>query len=197
MRCSYSIVIIAVSAAACIHAAAGADVTVYTNKSQWQAAAGSSTFIGFTGYPSDTIITNQYAAQGLLFTDGNDFIQNSPSWIDGSGLLSTEFTSPYGGRARLSFSQSRRDIAVEFPGTVVIELYAGGQLTFTSTYYNGAFTPFVGLHSSTPFDTAILYDGFDPVLAIDNIYFGPAVPAPSVITLFAAGALTPRRRRKE
>lgn len=174
-----------------------ADVTIYTNRTQWQATAGSWLFIGFTGFPSNTNITNQYAAQGVLFTDGNDHIQNSPSWSDGSGLLSTEFISPYGGRARLQFPELRSDIAVDFTGGLLVELYSRGQLIYTSDHFNDAFTPFVGLHSTIPFDRAILYDGYDPVVAIDNLYFGPPVPTPGTIATLVAGAMIPRRRRIE
>src|SRR5262245_3944366 len=65
-----------------------AAVTEYTNKSSWQTAVGNNyTTIDFLGYPNTTFITNQYASLGVIFTDGNDSIWHTPSYvIDGAGL---------------------------------------------------------------------------------------------------------------
>ncbi len=174
---------------------ARAEVTVYTSKPDWQAAALSSTFIGFTGFATDTIITNQYADFGVHFTDGNDFIGNGPGWSDGSGLYSTDFVSPYGGRIHLAFDADLNAVAFDFHGSILVEFYRHGQLIHASAMYSAAFTPFVGFFVSDAFDAAIVYDGDDEVVAIDNLYFGPAVPAPATIALLAIAGLTSRRRQ--
>lgn len=189
--------IIAAFAVAFITTPSVADISIYNSKPDWQSAAGSYTFIGFTGFATNTFITNQYADQGVVFTDGNDHIRNSPGYLDGSALISTEFISPYGGRIHLAFDGARSSMALEYRGSILVELYMHGRLLDTTVMYSAAFTPFVGLTSTASFDSAIVYDGDDEVVVVDNLYFGPTVPAPGSIVLLWVAAFTARHRRKE
>jgi hypothetical protein len=65
--------------------------------------------------------------------------------------------------------------------------------------YVAAFIPFVGFYSTTPFDAVIAQD-VDGVVTLDNVYFGPGIPAPgglAVLGLFAAITASRRRRSGE
>lgn len=154
---------------------AGADVTVFTNKPQWQSTVGAYTTLTFVEYPVFTIITNQYHDQGIDFTDGNDHVITSSSYSDNHGLRSFDGFGNLG-TIHMSFSQPRYSLGFDFIGGLRIELYSQGEPIFTSGPYNAGFTPFVGLVSTIPFDSAVVWDYADAVVAIDNIHFGPPVP---------------------
>ena len=174
-----------------------ASVTTYTDLSQWLGAVGPHTYIGFTEYPDSTLITTQYASQGVLFTDGNDFIELTASFPgDGAGLRSVDFTPPFGGNVHMSFRLDRTSIAFDFIGTLLVELYSNGQLVFTSDFH-GFNSTFVGFISDEPFDAVIAYDGDDEVIAINNLYFGAPVPSPATLaSLFLGAIIAPTRRRR-
>jgi hypothetical protein len=177
---------------------AHATVTAITNRNQWINAVDTHTYIGFTGHPKHTIITTQYADQGVLFTDGNDVINlNATLPGDGASLTSVDFTPPFGGNVHMSFPLERNAIAFDFIGSLYIEFYNRGSLVFASNHYFADFTPFVGFISDASFDAVIAYDGDDEVVVINNLLFGPAVPAPATLSALLIAALggSTRRRR--
>jgi hypothetical protein len=174
-----------------------ASVTVTTNHQQWQANVSAHTTIDFTDQPNFTTITTQYAQVGITFTDGNDFVQVTTSFpTDSHGLISTDGFAQLG-TVHMSFALPTTSLAFHFIGGLQIELYNMGRIVYTSANYSAGFTPFVGLVSTIPFDAAIVRDYDDPTIAIDNIYFGPPIPAPGAMTLLGIGALalTAKRRR--
>ncbi len=192
MRLRKTTGLLAVALSACLGGgvAVAGFVDEFTDKAEWIAAVGDFTTIGFTGFPAGTFITDQYADLGILFTDGNDSINFSPTafpndaWgLDGNGDISVSFDAP------------QAWIGVDFPGFLSIELYSQGRLFFTSNLSGGAGVGnFLGLISSELFDAAVVVEGAPGFEAeIDDLHFG--VPAPGALWLLAVAALLPRRRR--
>jgi hypothetical protein len=165
-------------------------VTEYTNRSAWEAAVGEFTTIGFNDLPADTFLTDQYAALGVLFTDGNDQI-GGPDYIvypqDGSGLRGN-------GWIHLTFLQPRAWIAVDYPGFMTIDLFQGNQLLYSpETHFPGSgFGFFGGVVSTQTFDRVILRDWTDSATFIDDLHVG--VPSPSSLAVLASAVLCGRRR---
>jgi uncharacterized protein (TIGR03382 family) len=75
-------------------------------------------------------------------------------------------------------------------------LFDKGKAVYTSPLLGGGGTGhFAAVISDQPFDSALLWDPLTG-LVIDNIYFGPPIPAPGALMLLgAAFAMLPRRRR--
>lgn len=187
------VAVIALIVASC---PAFADVTVFTNATQWQNAAGAYTTIDFTDYPEFTTITNQYEHLGILFTDGNDFIFETPSFpSDSYGLVSSDgFGNP--GEIHMSFAEPQHYLGFDYIGHLQIRLYSGGRLIFESVLYNAGFFPFVGVASTDAFDTAVARRPLHDIVAIDNLHFGPPIPAAPALAVFALAALFPTSRRR-
>jgi hypothetical protein len=175
---------------------AHATVTVITNPQQWQSAVSSYSTLTFTDLPHQTVVTTQYSHLGITFTDGNDLTHISPSFpSDGHGLHSSD--DPQLGSIHMALGPPRFWLAFDFIGTFRVDLGNQGQVFFTSAQYSAGFTPFVGFISTEPFDAAIARDWFDPTVAVDNIHFGPAIPAPGALVTLSLGviAFAGRRRR--
>lgn len=173
--------------------AAVATVTEYHDASQWQNAVGQSNTITFTGWPNFTLLTNQYANFGVVFTQGNDFVLYTSSFVtDGVGVSG-------GSGIQLSFASPQHGVAVDFPGNVKFQLFSQGTLIYTSNDFVDGFPDgeFGGLVATQSFDTAIITDPSDNIVYIDNLYFGPVLPAPGALPLLAFTAViqTGRRRR--
>jgi hypothetical protein len=168
-------------------------VTAITNRSQWLSTVGSHTYIGFTEFPEFTIITDQYAENGVAFTDGNDFIFTSSSFpSDGAGLVGAD---PLFGTISMAFVESRFALAFEFTGTMQVALYANATLLYTSSIYVGGFNPFIGFVSTEPFDSAVAMDPSGSIVTLDNLYFGAPVPAPAAGVVWVGMILSKSRRR--
>jgi hypothetical protein len=165
------------------------------DKEGWLDAVGEFTTIDFTGFPEFTWITDQYAHLGAHFVDGADLIQESDllyledGWgIDGNTEVRIEFDEP------ISY------IAADFPGIIIFRLYSDGEMVFSSNSLGGGGPGhFGGLFSDEPFDEVQILDAVNPFggnVNIDDIYFGPPIPAPGSIVGVAALALVARRRRR-
>jgi hypothetical protein len=165
-----------------------ADVMVYEDFVAWQAVTPNFVTIDFTDLPNFTFVTDQYADQGVIFTDGDDIVFGpSPTFpldgfgIDGQGEFNFHFSSP------------QSAIATHFTGGGQLLLFHQGQLVFNSGPYSGTEGTFLGFSSTQLFDAARIIDD-DPSVVFDNLYFG--VPGPGVLPLLAmAGAIGERRRR--
>jgi hypothetical protein len=188
MRTAYVFLLLLFTFAGTSHAS----VVEYTNRDAWMTAAGSHTTITFQGYPANTIITDQYADQGVLFTDGTDRIFPSDNLFPNDGVgLNGAFDE-----INLAFSQPMHHIGVDFPGAIRIWLYWQGELIHTSSAFGGGGAGFFGgLVSDQPFDAALLADPSGGTF-IDDLYFGPPIPAPSALALLAMTALWRSRRRR-
>jgi hypothetical protein len=171
----------------------------YTNKAAWQAAAGTSTYIGFTEHPVSTIITDQYASLGVTFTDGDDAIFTSDPGllpIDGRGLRGHWGQFGFYKPITVQFDAPRYAVAADFVGGSIIKLYMGNQLVGQSGDFVPAWTgPFGGVTSTVAFDRVVLDNG--ATIGIDSLYFGAAVPGPGgALLLLAAGGASARSRRR-
>jgi hypothetical protein len=172
------------------------DVTEYTSRSAWEAAlpgGGSFTTIGFNDLPANTFLSDQYAALGVLFTDGNDLTRgsfpllylNDGYGVDGNGWI------------HLTFLEPQAWVAVDYPGDMTIDLYQGNQLLYsTGTHFPGSGVGFFGgVVSDQLFDRVILRDWADSATFIDDLHFG--VPSPSTLAVLAMTVLFSRRRRRD
>jgi hypothetical protein len=164
------------------------EVTLYEDFAEWQAATGSIVSIDFTDLPQFTFVTDQYADQGVIFTDGDDIIFGpSPTFpsdgfgIDGQGEFNLQFSSP------------QAWIGTHLVGTGQLQLFYLGTLIFTSNPYDDN-TGFVGFTSTELFDAVRIFDD-DPSVVFDNLHFG--VPGPGALPPLAlAGLMGARRRRR-
>lgn len=190
MRLPVVLVVFALLANAC-----SAQVTAITDPIQWQDAVGSYTTIEFTEYPEFTPITDQYAHLGITFTDGNDLIRISSFPTDDYGLVSSDGFGNLG-TIHISFAEPTFWLGFDFLGGLQLELYSDGQLIFTSNQYLAGFTPFVGFVSTDSFDAAIVRDYNDPAMAIDDIHFGPPIPAPGALSLLGVAVVFAIGRRR-
>jgi hypothetical protein len=173
-------------------------VTVYytpqnfdLGRQAWVSDMGSHSTIDFTGFPANTIITTQYQNLGVTFTDGTDRTNhNANSFPDDGWGLNGAFDEIH-----LAFGEPMYGLAVDFPGVVKFRLYSQGQLIYTSTdFIFGDIGSFAGLISDQPFDAALINDPTGDVF-IDDLFFGPPVPAPSALAAFALFFAARSRRR--
>jgi hypothetical protein len=164
-------------------------VIEYEDKEAWQAAAGSWSTADFTGFPDNMPIDEQYAYLGVHFVDGYDFVVLGSSFPnDGAGLDGNELID-------LVFDARMYSIAADFPGYLTIDLYREGELFYTSHELGEAGVGnFGGIISTQPFDRAVLRDPPGQV-ALDDLHFGPPIPAPSALMLIGGALFTARRRR--
>jgi hypothetical protein len=173
-----------------------AGVTEFTNKHQWLTASQQGySLVTFTGFPNYTIISNQFLSQGVSFTNGTDFIVNDEEFPDGSGLESQTF-GPMG-TFRISFSAPQHYVALDFIGDLYFKLYSHNNLTYTSSVFVPVPSKFAGLVSTGEFDRIEIIDPSDSTVVIDNLYFGPPIPAPGVLVLPSICVVRPNRRRKQ
>ena len=178
------------AALASSHAPAG--VIEFDDRGEWEAAAGAFATIGFGELPHGTWVFEQYAHLGVHFVDPCNIVIHDPLTflIDGAGLNGlTEI--------HLIFDAPMTSIASDFPGSVVFELRYQGAPVYTSSLFGpaGGLGNFGGLVSTEPFDEVIITDPGSYV-NLDDLHFGPPIPAPPVLALLAlAAARTLRRGR--
>lgn len=172
---------------------ARAEIQEFTNKGQWQAAAGTHETITFAEFPNQ-VITSQYADLGISFTDGLYFTFAADAFVnDGIGLGASLQTPPI----ILEFAVSMMSIGADHPGALRITLFYNGSLIHTSSLSGTSGTGhFIGLVSDIPFNRAVLLDPLGGT-SIDDLHFGPPIPAPPACALALLGfaALVTRRRR--
>jgi len=182
LRCSFALTLMLLSAPA------HAGVQEFTDKDEWIDAVGDFTTIDFTGFAEGTFITDQYADLGVLFTDGNDTIQEWGGFIDGHGLRGSDTIT-------IAFDSPQAYIAVDYPGGMKFDLFSNGRLIYTSSNFGlGGAGNFAGLLSTDLFDGALLYDWILGGVFIDDLHFG--VPTPGTFALLALGAFCTHRRRR-
>jgi hypothetical protein len=168
-----------------------ADIVEYREKEEWEAAAGEFTTIGFADLPDGTWVTEQYAHLGVHFVDGWDQVIHGGSFLeDGAGLAGGE-------QIDLVFDAPMYSIAADFPGFLGFDLYFEGEFFYKSSEFGvGGYGNFGGLVSTEPFDRAVLWEyGQYPSVFVDDLHFGPPIPAPSALCIVSAALLTARRRR--
>jgi len=177
--------------------AASASVVEYENEERpdFFAAAGGEanvSTVDFTGYPDFTPITDQWSHLGVNFSSSGSVVTSGPG--------PTAFPNDlWGARGEpeinITFDAPIHWIAADLPGNMVIELYSNDVLFYTSGIHGGGGGGnFGGLISDLPFDSVRIYDDLDSIVAIDDLFFGPPIPAPATLAPLALLFL-PRRRR--
>ena len=153
----------------------------YTDLSTFNAAAGAHTILTFTGLAGGTIITSQFAGQGVTFTDGDDRAALNGAFItDGAGVDAN-------GSISLAFSGLRDSIGAEYPGGLQFQLFQGATLVYTSSQFGGSGTGFFAGVTGVTFDHAVISDWVDSAVFVDNLHFSgqvSGVPEPSTAGLF-------------
>jgi len=168
-----------------------ADVVVFDDKLAWEAAVGGDfTTITFTEFPPNTIITDQYAEQGFVVTPNAVTFGPTagfPQDMYGLGTVLEYFI--------LDFDRELNWIAVDHPGGLNIDLYLDEVLVGYSGYSGGGGVGFfTGVVSDLSFNRVRISD-LD-AFAIDDLHFGPMIPAPAAwVVLAAMSAMGARRRR--
>ena len=144
-------------------------VLEFTDRDEWIAAVGRFTTIGFTEFPNNTFITDQYRELGVFFTDGDDNVTCCSEVTfpqDGAGLDGND-------AIHLIFVTPQLYIAADFPGGLKIELFSEGGLIYSSSDFGGGGVGFFGgLLSPQPFDEVILHDPIAAQVALDDLHFG-------------------------
>lgn len=177
-----------------------AGVTLFQGDANgWLQAVATHETIGFTEYPHNTLIGEQYSNLGVHFTDtdGNWIIANASASYpqDGCGLNGNQFVE-------LSFDQPMSAFAIYFPGVEFFTCFLGEREVFRSSMLGiGGPNNFAGITSDTPFDRVVLHSlppdhfGIIHKVFLDDIYFSD-VPGPSgAIVIVGLAALAQRGRR--
>lgn len=124
------------------------------------------------------------------FPDGDDYIGFGQSFNDGAGLVTNV------GNITVDFDTPQAWIGVDHPGFFQFKLYSSGALIYTSNIFQGIGSGyFAGLISTQLFDRAVLIDPAGGP-AVDDLRFGPPIPAPGALALLGIGALLMRRRTR-
>jgi hypothetical protein len=148
---------------------ARAEVAEFTDANAWAEAVGSFNTIDFTGFPDSTLISNQFAELGVLFTDANEFTVccsevQFPN--DGEGL-------DVNNNLHLSFLTPQSAIAADFHPVLRIQLFCGGSLVYTSSeFVDSIHGTFAGVVTDEFFDSAMMVTS-----AIDDLHFGGPIDA--------------------
>lgn len=157
----------------------------YNSLAEYDAAVGPHTVIDFTDLATETLLSDQYASLGVLFTDGDDRVAGDPAFVtDGKGVNGF-------GQIDLTFTTPVNTIGAEFPGALIIDFYDGPTWVGTSSEFGFAGTGFFGGVSGISFNRAVIRDPEDDMAFIDNLHFGfagPVIPAPGALVLGALGA---------
>ena len=154
---------------------AGAQIQPIFDYEQWQQSIGDFTTVEFTEYPKLTVITDQLADQGVVFTDGDDVTHVDPFLYpeDDVGLT--------GGATNINiaFDPPHTWFGLDYPGVLRISFFLDGELIFTDLYGGGGTGHFIGLvGTGSRFDRIELNDPRgDGGVFIDNLHFGAAAPA--------------------
>lgn len=145
--------------------------TDYTDKATWQAVwGGDITSVGFADLPSGTVVTDQYADEGLLFTDGNDRTLAYSATTDGMLLMGS-------GRIEIALDTPAAAIGVDYPGGLRIQLFNdAGDLVYTSGNFGGNGAGFFGGVIDGAFTYVVLSDWVDDFIFIDNVHVGFSNP---------------------
>jgi len=179
-------------------------INTYDDFDTWEADAGEYTSILFSEpdvYSFGLTIVDQYEDEGVIFAGWDalcDSLTCSPYFQqgDGAGLQGGELID-------MRFTQPMQTFGAHFALLMDFTLYYEGEIVFSSTFGDANdFSVFGGVVSDQPFDRVVLKNPqFQPPLVqtlVDNVYFGPPIPAPGVLVVFAIGlgmSGAPRRRR--
>jgi hypothetical protein len=170
------------------------DVIEYEDKADWIDSVSAFTTIGFNDLPNGTWVFEQYAHLGAHFVDGADIVRCC-NWTvypeDGAGLDGNS-------EIRVTFDMPLWYVAIDYPGDAQFELFDGGELIYTSSPFYGDDLSgnFAALVSPQPFDEIRITDPVGSQVSIDDLHFGPPIPAPGALALFALTLIGSTCRRR-
>lgn len=177
----FSMASVACLAVLCSTEPTRATVVSYVDQKTFETATGPSFLLDFADLEDGAPVSSQYAASGILFSDGNDTALTDSAFLtDQRGLWGH-------GSVSLQFSSPLRALGVEFAGALQIDLFNGSLLVGTSQPFAGFGDGlFAGLTSSEPFDRAVLIDWYDGKVFIDNLRVANT-PAPVPVPDLSSG----------
>jgi len=181
---------------------AHADIQNFTDFDEWSNVVESDfATIDFTGFPDDTEITDQYSDLGVTFPEFNIiFGPSSGLPNDGWGLRGFAGDPPWSEDIPITveFSEPVTSVAVDFPGGAQIALFDGEKMIAESDPFGfGGIGFFGGVVSDQPFDKAIISDWIGGDVFIDDLHFGPPIPAPAALSALGVAIFwTGCRRRR-
>ncbi len=182
------------------HALAGVVVYANADEAEWFAATPGHSTITFAELPHYTLVSDQYAELGVLFTDPFPNLILGPfpdSFLqDGWGLSGSI-------AVHLEFAETMVAFAAHFPGFAVFKFFRDGEMVFQSPLMGGGGLDwFAGFSVTGGFDRLEitgkppLFPDLIDVVNFDNFYF-KAIPAPgAVVALLIAGLAGGGRRRE-
>jgi hypothetical protein len=179
---------------ALVYTPCSADIVGFTDRDEWEQAVGAFTTIDFTGFEPLTLITDQYADLGVLFTDENDVTVHSWDVFvnDGEGLEGSNFDD----QITVEFDLPHLWFAVDHAGSAFIDVYDDDIFLGTFEHFAGGAGKFTGIVSDLAFNKIVIHRGGDSPPFIDDLHFG--IPAPGAIAVLALAGLlgTGSRRRR-
>ena len=170
-----------------------ADVLEFDDKGAWiDATGGDFTTIDFTGFPSGTVITNQYIDLGLIFDSGD------PNYIQGplNGYVNDDWGLDGRDEVIIEFAQPIQWFGMDFPGNLHIQLIRDGEVGEPIYFGAGGVGNFGGVIADQPFDGVRIHDygGFENT-NLDDIFFGPPIPGPGAHAALAITGLARAQRK--
>jgi hypothetical protein len=165
----------------------GADVITFTDGKAWASAVDDQFHtITFTELGGQAFLSDQYADFGVLFPEPDDFVDDSPAFLnDGWGAKGFNPT------ITVDFAHDVHWVAIDYPGAMIIRLYHDGVL-FSSTPFPSGHA-FAGVISTDPVDRVVFLDPLGSV-AIDDLHI-PLIPAPTTLWVVGLAAAAMGRRR--
>ncbi len=167
-----------------------------TDKHEWSSFVSNQfTTIGFTGDYLQ-FVTEQHAAVGVHFTDGDDYGIKQNNFLDGYGIKGS---CCGGGSVTVEFDTPQLWIAANYLGSLQFTLYDGDvPIDSKWTFVPGVGNKFFGVASNVAFNKVVIeVAGGAGLTVIDDLHFGGPIPAPGVLGAFvgAAGLSRGGRRR--
>lgn len=160
----------------------------------WFASAPGYEAVTFTGFAEGTLITNQYASQGVVLafpggagnaTQNSQFMYPQDGWgIIGSGSITASFTAPM------------RAFAMHYPGDARLTFYSNTTVLHFAQFQGSGPNNFAGFTSDVAFDRVVISANAPTNFGIfvDNMYFS-TVPSPASAALIMLSAMFTQRRR--
>lgn len=193
-RCLRTVVMVTIALLGLINSTARADFIEIIEPDEqplWEELVGEFTTITFEELPQFTIVNDQYEDLGITFGgDINSVIFGSSYPNDGVGLDGNT-------QVRLTFEMPITAFAMHFPGGTDVAYFRDGEQIPGGGPFGGSGSGFFyGFVSTVPFDEVLLFDAFGGQVFVDDLYFGPPIPAPGAAApLLLTGMLRRRRRR--
>ena len=116
-----------------VHASAIVDGVVETeDREDWIAWVGEFDVVDFVGFSEGTLLFDQYADLGVLFSDGNDTVRVNQNYLDGFGAFGGLFSDE---GLTMVFDEPQSWIGLDYPGFIQFQLFREGELVYESSVF--------------------------------------------------------------